>query len=297
MKTETKAVTALQAVNLEILSHELSDKDAGLMAMGAFEADQFHHQFSELTLATRLTQIKEAKSYRALGFKTWESFVGAKCKCSLATADRMVSELQKLGTEWFRLREITRISRAVFAAVNPEFKDGHVLIEGEKFKLTPANATAIQDAFQRCQTAMREARASASESKADAEKARSERDNAKKAAIEARRKMLEALSPTAFADADEDHQVLLNVQSRVDAAMVMLRKLSERELSEDNRARLIGLVKYLHCELLRAIDEETVSYSTIFDPHDPSGALYVDSQSDQGRNLVMEFSAALGGKR
>jgi hypothetical protein len=294
MKTDNKQVTALTAVNIEQFSvtDEVTEEAKGAMAVGAFEAHLLHQKFSELMTASHLSAIKRQKLYKTAGFPTWEAFIDAKFSGSRPTADRLIADLEKLGAGWFQLREVARVSREVFAAANPQFQDGHVLIDGEKIKLTQSNAPAIQDAFQRCLEAMREAKQSASDSKADAEKAKGERDNAQKAAAEARKKLHAAQAFKMFADADgdEDYRVMLEVQSRVDTAMVILAELRGREMSEASQDTYAKLCRYMYFSFLRAVDDALFSFPRPLDPVEPWMALELNS-ADPIDNPIAEYVA------
>ena len=283
-------ITAPQNEEFSILDRVDLSESRDFIDIGALEADLLHQQFSDLMVATRLAKIKREKSYKALGFRTWESFVVAKCpRISLATADRMIDDLAKLGRGWFEVREIARISREVFAAVSPEFKDGQVVIAGEKFKLVAANATAIQHAFQECEAEMRRARENASGLKSDLEKAHTERDNAKKAAIKATRELADSKKePELFADVDEDHRVLLRVQVHVDNAIGLLTSLRERELSEENKTNYIGLLARIDRQFIQTANEGLYEWGRGDNSPNLNG-LELLAAPDRGINLIDQY--------
>jgi hypothetical protein len=215
---------------------------------------------------------------------------------SHTTADSAIANLNTLGENYFAVNKFVPVSPGTFGLIEGKVDAEGMEIDGEKVTFTAANAPRIKRAIDAIRREAKQAKEQADDAENKAKIATAERDNAKKGAAEARRKLAEAMNPTAFADADEDHKVMLNVQSRVDAALVMLGRLKGRTLSEENQRRYVGLVKYLHCELLRSIDEVMISYGTIFDQPDPSIGLYLDTQPDHGTNLVEEHVVKAGRK-
>ena len=225
-----------------------------------------------------------------------KDFVKKTLPFSVDTADRKIKDLEEMGPLFTEVREIVRVTRAAWQAANPEFENGQLLIGGERFKLTAANAPAIQQAFQEVQAEARRKSEELTGLRADLEKARSERDNAKKAVAEATAKLREALSPTAFADADPDHRVMLRVQSTVDAALMMLNKLRERELSDDNRTRYIGLMEYLYRGLVQVTDEARFVWGRGENAADPGDNLMLNNLPDNSLNLLNDYVEQKGGK-
>ncbi len=250
---------------------------------------------TEVGQAREIKKIKESGAYKQTGLD-WKKFCPLHLGVSHVTADAAIANLSTLGENFFAVNKFVPISPGTFGLIEGKVDSDGMEIDGEKVPFTAANAPRIKRAIEAIRKEAKAAQEHAADAENKAKIATAERDNAKKGAAEARRKLAELMNPTAFADADEDHKAMLNVQSRVDAAMVMLARLKGRTLSEDNQRRYVGLVKYLHCELLRAIDDAMVPYATIFDQHDPSIGLYLDSQADHGTNLVEEH-VIVGGRK
>ncbi|HVW09173.1 MAG TPA: hypothetical protein VHC90_11365 [Bryobacteraceae bacterium] len=284
---------------LEIAGNHIAEADTPMLnlgiSIGIAQALHVVRAITEVGQAREIKKLKESGAYKRTGLD-WKKFCAIQLGMSHTTADAAIANLNTLGENYFAVNKFVPISPGTFGLIEGKIDSEGMEIDGEKVAFTTANAPRIKRAIETLRKQARDAKAEADDAENKAKIATAERDNAKKGAAEARRKLAEAMNPTAFADADEDHKTMLNVQSRVDAALVMLGRLKGRTVSDDNQRRYVGLVKYLHCELLRAIDEAMVPYATLFDPHDPSGALWLDSQADQGTNLVEEH-VITGGRK
>lgn len=289
---------ALEVAGNHIAENSSDDKSSAIelgISIGIARALHVVRSITEVGQAREIKKLKESAAYKRTGLD-WKKFCPLHLGVSHVTADAAIANLNTLGENFFAVNKFVPISPGTFGLIEGKVDSDGMEIDGEKVPFTAANAPRIKRAIELIRKQAREAQAEAEDAENKAKIAAAERDNAKKGAAEARRKLAEAMNPTAFADADEDHKVMLNVQSRVDAALVMLSRLKGRTLSEDNQRRYVGLVKYLHCELLRAIDDAMVPYATIFDQHDPSIGLYLDGQADHGTNLIEEH-VITGGRK
>ncbi len=248
-----------------------------------------HAALTNFLLVEKLDRVKKSKLYKSWDFSTWEEFIEQTFPFSVDTADRMVKDLRELGRGWFDLNDVLRVTRQAFRLVNPEFTDkGEIVLAGQAYALTKANSDAIQMAFSQAESELRRKAEEATSLKSELNKTREERDNAKKAAVDLTKKLREVKNPAPFADADEDHQIMLRVQSEVDAAMMRLRKLVGREMSADNETRYVGLCEKLYRDFMRSVDDSKVTFYSKLDPPDPSIALFLDNEPDHGINLIAE---------
>ena len=276
---------------LEIAGNHIAEADTPTLnvgiSIGIAQALHVVRAITEVGQAREIKKLKESGAYKRTGLD-WKKFCAIHLGMSHTTADAAIANLNTLGENFFAINKFVPISPGTFGLIEGKVDTDGMEIDGEKVPFTAANAPRIKRAIDAMRREAKQAQEQASDAENKFKIATAERDNAKKGAAEARRKLAEAMNPTAFADADEDHKVMLNVQSRVDGALVMLSRLNGRTLSADNQRRYVGLVKYLHCELLRSIDDAMVSYATIFDQPDPSVGLYLDTQPDHGNNLIEE---------
>ena len=272
------------------ISIDPSANQAAWIEFGRIKENYAHANLANFLLVEKLDRAKSSKLYREWGFATWEEFVLKMFPFSVDTADRMIRDLRELGKGWFDLNDVVRINREAFRLLNPEFTDANeIVLAGEKYALTKTNSLTIQMVIKKLESEAQRKSEEASGLKSDLEKTRVERDNAKKAAIDATRKLREAQNPAPFADADEDHQVMLRVQSDVDKAMVLLSKLRGREMSEENQRRYVGLCHRLHREFLRTVDDALVTFDSVLDPVDPEMGLFLNNEPDLGADTVAEF--------
>jgi hypothetical protein len=249
----------------------------------------------EATDAGTLKHIKEAKIYRDLGMD-WHKFCILHLGIDHKAADQIIENYTIFGDKIFDLARLTGISTGRLTAVAEQVDKDGLEIGGEKIPLTTANAPRLQQAVKALLKQAKEAQATAVSAEADKTKAIVDRDNAKKAAVEATRKLREALSPKAFADADEDHQVLLRVQSNWDFGMGLLNKLRDRTLSPENEARYIGLCEYLYRSLVQVADDARFSFGRGENTVDPSDNLMLNNEPDKSRNLLAEYTEKKGKK-
>ncbi|HEX4135883.1 MAG TPA: hypothetical protein VHY84_14810 [Bryobacteraceae bacterium] len=238
--------------------------------------------------AAALKHIKDAKIYRDLGMD-WHKFCILHLGIDHKTADQIIDNYSTFGDKIFDLARLTGISANSLIAVAEQVDKDGLDIGGEKIPLTTTNAPRLQQAVKALIKQAKDAEASALTADVEKTKAITERDNARKGAAEANRKLREALSPKAFADADEDHQVLLRVQSNWDFGMSLLNKVRERELSPENEARYIGLCEYLYRSLLQVADDARANFGRGANLPDPSDALWLNNEPDTSRNLLSEY--------
>ncbi len=297
---QNKGLTVTVSANAENTDNTLARVDVSeiepaeremLIEFGRLKESQIMAGFAGALLAEKLSKWKRSKLYRGLGCATWEDFIQKNFPFSVDTADRKIKDLEDLGPTFIEVQEIVRISRAAWIAANPTVDNGSIVIAGERFKLTSANAAELQHAFRQIEDEARRAKEQASATKADLERARADRDNAKKAAAEANRKLREAQSPTPFAEADADQQVMLRIQSNWDLGITLLQKLRERSLSMENEARYIGLVEYIYRSAVQVIDEARFAFGRGPNVPDPADNLWLNNEPDTSRNLLAEYTS------
>jgi hypothetical protein len=238
--------------------------------------------------AAALKHIKEAKIYRDLGMD-WHKFCLLQLGMEHKAADQIIDNYSTFGDKIFDLARLTGISANRLVGVAEQVDKDGLDIGSEKIPLTAANAPRLQQAVKALIKQAKEAEGAALTADAEKAKAIAERDNARKGAAEANRKLREALSPKAFADADEDHQVLLRVQSNWDFGISLMNKVRERELSSENEARYIGLCEYLFRSLLQVVDNARANFGRGANLPDPSDALWLNNEPDTSRNLLAEY--------
>ena len=289
---ENKALTKTKSANAEnsestLARVDVSNVDSGidggerevLIQFGRLKESQIMAGFAGALLAEKLSKWKRTKMYKALGATTWEDFIQQNFPFSVDTADRKIKDFEDLGATFVEVQEIVKISRAAW------------IIAGERFKLTASNAAELQHAFKQAEEETRRAKDQASALKSDLDKTRGALETARKVATETHRKLREAQSPALFAEADEDHQTLLRIQSNWDHGVTLLARVRERQLSPENEARYIGLAEYLYRSALQVIDEARYAFGRGENMPDPADALYLHNVPDTSRNLAAEHLA------
>ena len=99
-----------------------------------------------LAQATALKELKEARAFEALGL-SWADFCKQRLGISRSQADELIQRLDTLGSTYFRLSEIARISPEVFRRISPQLNGETIEINGEPVPFTPENAPKIREAI------------------------------------------------------------------------------------------------------------------------------------------------------
>jgi len=89
---------------------------------------------------------------------TWEQFCDQHIGLSRSQADRIISQLEEFGANYFRLSQLTRISPAVYRELNPHIEDETIDIDGETIPLNPDNTPRLRAAVQRFRTQLQKTR-------------------------------------------------------------------------------------------------------------------------------------------
>ena len=79
---------------------------------------------------------------------TWDEFCKDYAGLSRQHADHLIHQYAEFGDAYFRLSEIARVSSRTYRQIAPHVDGETIEIDGEKFALTPANATRIRAAIQ-----------------------------------------------------------------------------------------------------------------------------------------------------
>lgn len=238
-----------------------------------------------------LKRLKEAKAYKVFGL-TWEEFCPRQLSISRDTADRVIKDYNEFGATYFALSQVTRISRENYRMIAGKVTEGQLDIGGELISITKANQPRIEE-YIRNLDAERERRTNeAAHAKADATKARKERDDAKKSAAAARDRLadMQREKDKLFPHADADHSQMLRVQSSVDVAFAQLTALGNKDLSEENRGRLIGLMEYFYRQLAQIEQPIREQFGVGYNRADPADELSLDMYHPEegARNLMAE---------
>ena len=204
--------------------------------------------------------------------------------------DRKIVELETLGKDYFGLRQIVRIGQSVYELM--DVKDGCILHDGQKIAIEKRNETQIREIVSTYKERAEKAEAGFESKKAESEKLRAERNTATKAAEKARQEFHEYRKKQAerFSGADEDHSLLLDVQSYFDMAVAKLTTAGKRELSDENQGRFIGLCEYMYRALIQASHDARERFGAGWNMPEPGELLSLDEVAPNPRNLVTEFT-------
>ena len=98
--------------------------------------------------AVCMRQIRESEAYKTTGL-TWEDFCPRHLGVHRATADRIIGNLEELGTAYFQLSQVMQVSAERYRELAPKIEDGKIEIGGEMVPLAPENAERIRQAVGR----------------------------------------------------------------------------------------------------------------------------------------------------
>jgi hypothetical protein len=107
-----------------------------------------------------LKELHDSRTYQTYGL-TWEQFCDQHAGVSRAQADRIISQLEEFGQNFFRLAQLTRISPATYRQLNPHIEDEIIEIDGEKIPLNPDNTPRLRAAVQRYRAQIQKTRTDA----------------------------------------------------------------------------------------------------------------------------------------
>src|SRR5215467_9943319 len=85
-----------------------------------------------------LRQIREKKLYRAKGVD-WTEFCQQHLGVTRSYADRLIRQLESLGSNYLQLSQIVRISPADYRRISAAVSDEGIEFEGEKIAISPEN--------------------------------------------------------------------------------------------------------------------------------------------------------------
>jgi hypothetical protein len=239
-----------------------------------------------------LKRLKEAKAYKVFNL-TWEEFCPRHLSISRETADRVIRDYNEFGAMYFALSQVTRISRENYRLLAGKVTDGQIDIGGELIPITKANQPRIEEYIRSIEAERERKTDEASHAKAEATKARKERDEARKAATAARDKLadMQREKDKLFPHADGDHSQLLRIQSGLDLAFAQLTALGTKDVSEENRGRLIGLMEYAFRQLAQIEQPIREKFGVGYNRAEPMDALSLDMYHPESgaRNLMAEY--------
>lgn len=208
--------------------------------IGRTQAFGLMSAMSSKATAACITELKRNKAHEQMGL-SWEEFCGRELAISKTTADRYIKDMELYGETFFALNSICGIGRNTYKLLAGSVQDGALLIEGESVAINRENRQRIIDYAESLRLA-------AAQAKDDATNAQRRADAAKKKAetMEAQRDAaVEKLKPH-WVPEDSTHNELLEIQWRTDDICRRLRKVAgDPELSPDNEARLLGLVRHV----------------------------------------------------
>jgi hypothetical protein len=94
--------------------------------------------------AQSLKHMKEVGTHEQLGI-SWDEFCDRHLGISRRTAERIISQYEEFGENYFRLSSLAQVAPDAYRALAPSVADNCVEIEGEKVALIPENAGRIRD--------------------------------------------------------------------------------------------------------------------------------------------------------
>lgn len=109
--------------------------------------------------ATILRRIRTEKLYRPL-VSTWRCFCSGYLSISRRHADRLISLLERFGPAYFELSQLVGITSEQYAAIEPDVREGRLLVDGDGISLLPENAPELHAAVNRILAARAPSRAS-----------------------------------------------------------------------------------------------------------------------------------------
>lgn len=279
----------LEAVEVEAL--EVTDRDKFWIQIGRQEALNTLATMTNLMWAENLRQMKETGAYKQLGL-TWEQAVektGA--PFSYKTADRMIASLEEFGRGFFQVRDVVRITSEAYRAIAPTVEEGHVIISGQRVALTKTNASQIQALFQAEQQKLQELRDKQSHTEEELKKTRKDRDSAKRA-VERSREELEQIKRPRYSPDDPDHEQILRIAEERSMLLGKLRNVMLRDLSIDNKARLLGTANLIAAEMVELVyqirDAHGRGYNAGVEEEDMR---FAEEFRADGRDVLAEFEA------
>ncbi len=285
----------LEAVEVDPL--QTTDRDKFFLQIGRQEALNTLATMTNLMWAENLRQMKETGAYKKLGL-TWEKAIektGA--PFSYKTADRMISNLEEFGRGFFQVRDVARITSEAYRAIAPTVEEGFVIISGERVALTKQNASQIQALFQAEQQKLQELRDKQSHTEEELKKTRKDRDGAKKA-VERTREELEQLKRPRYVPDDPDHEQILRVAEERSMLLGKLRNLKVRDLSPDNRGRLLGLANLIASELIEVVYQIREAFGTGYNAGvEEEDMRFAEEFREESRDVMAEFEAQKKAKK
>lgn len=239
---------AFSRVDLEIEDGDGADLAADFHRMiGRQEVLSTFQAMTSALLAENLHRLSKSKYYKQIGLTFEEACQKLYPQLSIQTCYRRVKDYAEFGQAFFQLKDIVRISSGTYRLINPTVEDGSVVVGGETYQLTKANAPYIQAAIQEQVQRLREQGDKLSHTQGALTKVREERDNARTAAEKAREELQGYLrsKKEAFPELTPQHKLLIEAEGymvRVAQLLEAVRK--DPETTEFVRGVLRGLVHY-----------------------------------------------------
>jgi hypothetical protein len=104
-----------------------------------------------------LKALHDSRAYQSYGL-TWEQFCSQHAGVSRAQADRIISQLEEFGQNFFRLAQLIRISPDTYRQLNPQIEDETIHIDGETIPLNPDNTPRLRAAVERFRVQLQKTR-------------------------------------------------------------------------------------------------------------------------------------------
>ena len=107
-----------------------------------------HHAFGLIAgrcsaaQAQTLKRVREERLYVQCE-PHWREFCPKYLGMSSSQADRIISNLDEFGPQFFQLSQLTRISAETYRAIAPAIRDGAIQANGETVELAPENARQV----------------------------------------------------------------------------------------------------------------------------------------------------------
>lgn len=122
--------------------------------LGSIDALKYMKVTAEAANVMLFQQIKESKSYKAIGYNSWTHFCEIELKMSYKTADEAINNLKALGGEFYDAAQRMGITtrqmrqlRAIPEELSVDAVAGTIKVGDAEIPLTPAASEELQEAI------------------------------------------------------------------------------------------------------------------------------------------------------
>jgi paraquat-inducible protein B len=230
---KTNALEYVEVASSDIQATEL---EQFWIDLGAQRALNSVATVTNLLWLENISRLKASKEYRKRGL-TWEQ-VCEYAGQSQPTVDRLISDFREFGKSFFKVIELTKISREAYRLVNPvEVEEGKLRIGEQVFAITKGNAPEIEAAIQAEAEKLRTKTQQLSDTTSELKKAREDHEKAKKAATRLNELLTaERDQRDKYKDLSEPHRKLSIAEDAIRFAAGLVKKALEHpELSADEK--------------------------------------------------------------